>query len=459
MKTPIIATLFLMLVAFVMPNDALAVDSYLLYAAQFLLMLPYLLARVGYAKNLFLPTLFAQSYYFANLIFGGYLTPRGYGWDREYFYVTVDINTYNVIVPYLLLTNLILFVLTALALRNLAIQEEQHPKESVGRDRGNSLFDLLSAAVFMPLFLLIAKIDVFSAFSFQLSILIVHGLRLAASRNRYRYLIYGFYMATLLAFDFDNKREIAIALFLLVFLEVYYGRVPFDFTFKRIVGYAAAIVMFFGLILSASILRGYGGFSPVSFIDAVRLIPQYVSSEIFVDGVTDNLELNYCYGSAITSIDMSITGIIPYQYGASLAKVLLLPVSRDVFPDKPESTMQIYTRLYSPSMRSNGGSLPVIFPSEMFMNFGIVGLLPYLVIWFGFNQLFLWLPRCAAGTLGQYSIIFLVSSILMFARGSGLELYLVFYVLAFPFLTCLAILGGRLKFAFRGPHFVANRLS
>jgi hypothetical protein len=205
-----------------------------------------------------------------------------------------------------------------------------------------------------------------------------------------------------------------------------------QFTAKKILLYISGIALFLILIMTSSILRGYGQFDVSSLPKAISYVPKYISADIFVDGLTDNLELNYSYGTAVTSMDKILNGELRYQYGMTLLKVLFLPIPRKLFPDKPESIMQQFTRIYNPSYWAAGGSFPVILPCDMFLNFSYLGVLPFAFVWLILNYTFVKFHHISNRNIIYFSYIFLFITVLMFARGSGLELYLLYCIFAMP---------------------------
>ena len=431
------AILFLNIIAVILgaslPNDFLMWHSYVLYGFQALTMLPFLVRKAVFVKNLFLPTFFVLFYFLVNLTLGSYLVPRDFGWNKEFADVVVQIRNYNLIVPFFLLSNIILFVLTDSVYRKLRVfdhaplQNERHVHSS-----GSLLAGAGRSVFYFVAFLLFSYFQVYSVFSFQLALLLLQLTDPWLRRSRLRYVAYVGYLLVLVAFSFENKREIAIALFLMLFLETYFQRSLIRYRLRSIAGYVLAAVGFFGLILAASILRGYGDFPVATVVEAVRYIPQYMSSDMFVDGVTDNLELNYNYGVAVTAINHGITGLIDYQYGLSLFKLFFLPIPRDWLPWKPESIMQIFTQEYAPQWWAEEGSMPVILPSEAFLNFHYLGLLQYALIWLVINHLFIVFHRTSPRSFVSYSCAFLFITVLTFARGSGIEQYVLYYLIAAP---------------------------
>jgi len=429
--------------ALMLPNEFLMWNSYLLYGVQTFTLLPYLLWRARQIKDIFLPTFFALTYYLINQTLGSFLVPRDYGWNKDYAAVALDVEHYNIIVSFLLIANIVLFLLSARAFSDLArVPPPQPPPARQAQVFG--IEDALGIALWFAAFIAVTYFKVYTAFSFQLSILMVHSTYLAQRRRWYRPIVYVAYLLIMVASQFEDKREIIMALFLMIFVETYFGRQSLEFTPRKILLYASALASFFGLVLAASILRGYGDFDVRTLVDAIYYIPQYMSSDLFIDGLTDNLELNYNYGATIASVELLLNGKIHYQYGASLAKIFFLPLPRDLFPIKPENIMQLYTAVYAPDQALIGGSLPVIFPCEMFLNFHYFGLLPFAVIWRFIDRMFVKYHRLPHDSFLAYSCLFLCITILMFARGSGLEHWFLYYLVAAPALLLITVIGRSL---------------
>jgi hypothetical protein len=79
----------------------------------------------------------------------------------------------------------------------------------------------------------------------------------------------------------------------------------------------------------------------------------------------------------------------------------------------------------------------------MFVNFGPLGLVPFALIWAAINRLYRGIDMHRTPSFGLYSRLFLVMTILMFARGSGLEQWLLYFVVAAPLLWLVAVLQRR----------------
>jgi hypothetical protein len=444
MKLVLAINILTIVAACLLPNEVLAWHSYVLYAVQMLTLLPFLLGAARELKNVFIPTFFVLAYYLVNLTFGSYLVPRGFGWHKQFEETVLAVDYYNIIVPFLLSANVILFLLTRATLRRLSGIEQQRDPVDLPASGASypEWYSLLKAPLYFMAFLLVSAFDVFSAFSFQLAILVMHLTEPALRRRAYRFAVCGVYLAILLAFSFENKREIAMVLFLVLFLEAYFSRARLSLRPLHLLGYVGAAAAFFGLILAASILRGYGAFEVKSAMQAVLLIPQYISSDIFIDGITDNLELNYSYGTTITAMDHGLRGLIDLQYGGSLIKWVYLPIPRDAIPFKPESIMQLFTSKFLPEWWRAGGSLPVMFAADMFLNFHVFGIAPFALVWWGINELYVRIHTVAFRSVAYFSCIFAVITVLMFARGSGIELWLLYWLFALPLFMAGRLIGN-----------------
>jgi len=440
-----LTTLLLLQVALVaagavLPNDVLAMNGWWLFAIQGLSLLLYLLPRIRYLKDLFLPSFFVLVYVSVNLSIGGFLVPRGYGWDKQFAEAALQITSYNTIIPYILLTNLLLLWTTLSSLRRMRKgYATSHFLRSVGRGPGAAEWSTAErlAAVFkdgtyLTLFVAVSLGEVYSSFSLKLALMILHLSSPAVRLRPRRVVLYAFYLVLLLAFSYENKREIAVGLFLLVFLETYHRRLRLNLSLRSIGLGVAAGLCFLVLVLAASLLRGYGDVPVASIVEAMKLIPAYVSSDFFIDGVTDNLELNYNYGAAVTAMDLVLGGRLDFQYGASILKVFFLPISRDVVPWKPESVMQLFTREYAPAWWAEDGSIPVALLSEMFVNFHFAGVLAYGVIFALLNRAFEAIDRLPMRSVQASSFVFLSITVLFYARGSGIEQWIVYWLVALP---------------------------
>lgn len=405
-------------------NELLMQSSYLFYGFQLATLIPCVLSQTKFLKDVFLPSTFMLFYFCINLAFGAYLVPRGYGWNKEFTETVSRIQNYGLIVPYLMLCNVALFCISIKSLMVLNARGARYVAEL--RVAFDKRYFVQRSLLFFFLFILVGVLDVYSAFSFQLGVLIVHLSDPSLRSRKLRYPIYLLYLFAITALSFDNKREVAMCLFFIVFIEAYFEKIRLEFGIGNMLRYSLVLGLFLMLIISASVLRGYGDYSATGIFDLLATAYAYIGSDIFIDGITDNLELNYFYGVAVTSIDYVLRGQMDYQFGASIIKPFFLPFPRELFTWKPESVLQIFTQAYAPGWWYEGGSMPVSFAAEMFVNFHLVGVLVLVAVLIYLNYLY---TRSFpdGSTFSGYSMSFFTVTILILARGGGLEQYLLYY--------------------------------
>lgn len=434
MKVILISNIVILIFACFLPNYFLAYNSFIIFGFQFIALIPFLLSKLRYLKNFFLPSFFILLYYLINESLGAFLVPRGFGFNNWFEPYLAKIENYNLIVSYLVVCNFAIFMVCLRTLKKLYIIDSYSPTQNLKLLNYNFLLDIVRIFSCIIMFVFFSYINIYSLFSFQLAIIIILCSYLAYFKKSIRFLIYLIFLVLMVKFNFENKREVVISLFSMIFLEVYYSRIKLQFTLKKLTLYFGGIFLFFFLVLSSSILRGYGSYGADTFSTAITYLPDYIQSDIFVDGVTDNLELNFSYGTGMSAMDMIIKGDLPYQYGYTLLKLFFLPIPREMISFKPESIMQMFTMKFYPSFWAEGGSLPVILPVDMFINFHFLGFLATGIIVSILDFFFVKFHQFRKRSFFYFSFIFLFITIIVFARGSGVEQYILYYAVIIPFL-------------------------
>ena len=115
-----------------------------------------------------------------------------------------------------------------------------------------------------------------------------------------------------------------------------------------------------------------------------------------------------------------------------------------MFSSKPRSMLDIYASTVSPIYRSNaGGSYPIVVYSELFWNFHLLGLPLLFLLFRYFNQKYIYvLKKTMINELSVKSVFYisLYVTLIQFIRGSGIELWLLYALVAIPinwFLTLI----------------------
>src|SRR5690606_15480936 len=126
---------------------------------------------------------------------------------------------------------------------------------------------------------------------------------------------------------------------------------------------------------------------------------------------------------------------VELTYGSTFLKFFFLPLPRSIFPYKPDSMIDIYTKKFMPEFRAEGGSYPIIIYSEVFWNFHILGLFFLYFIFRVLNNFYIKLIENVNRNVINVKTIFLLFmyvTLIQFVRGSGLEIWLLYGILTIP---------------------------
>jgi len=270
---------------------------------------------------------------------------------------------------------------------------------------------------------------------------------IASNRNKYparsRAFIYMVMVLLLASISVNNKREAIFSILPILLVESYYGKWVMN---VKLALYA--LLFLIGtliVILMMSIARGYGGFESGDFLGSMIYIIPYIKSDGFISGLMNNLEFNYVYFHSLNAVESVLNDSDLIEYGSTIIKFIFIAIPRSIFLDKPDSIIHLYTNHYSPILRELGVSYPVNIVSEMFWNFhffGLVGVCVAAIVilkiyyFFLLNISTLSMP---AISFGMFSYMFS----LVWFRGSGLDMYLVYVIFSF-FVVSLAYVSYQL---------------
>ncbi|QTH64628.1 oligosaccharide repeat unit polymerase [Psychrosphaera ytuae] len=254
---------------------------------------------------------------------------------------------------------------------------------------------------------------------------------LAFNKVRYRGGVYILLIMLLAFISVDSKREAVFLIFPMLFLEFAISKQKLNtvLIFKVIV----ALVFLGALIISMSLVRGYGNFEQVnSIITALPFIFSYMSSESFLAAFFNNIEVNYTYYHSLQAVEYIINDFSLVSAGSTIIKVLFVFYPRELGDIKPSSIIDLYTTYHDPTFRAIGGSWPVNFFSELFWNFGYVAPI-FGVLLFGLiGKLYIAFLRIVEEQKVALiaPTLFIYMNFLTYVRGSGLDMYFVFSLIS-----------------------------
>lgn len=421
---------------FLFSDNDLLNSGYLIFWVQALINIPCLLNKTKYIYSFFLPSYLLLFYVTVNQLLGGYLASNGYGWNKgiinSYFYI----ENIKLIFFYLLLVNFCMLLVTYDALSRIK-------KPTIIERYKDNRFLLNISLFFLFCFFSILQKD--WLFSLQLVLIIFLISSTYFLKNKFRYFVYLLFIFIMLSFNYESKREILMTLILILFVESYFNSIEFKFNLKTIFLSFLSFFIFISFVLIASIMRGYGELDNRDVLTSINYLPSYISSETFMDSVSDNFELGYNYIVSMLSIEYVINGRIDYLYGMSFLKTLFLPFPREIFDMKPDNIMIIFTKELDYSFYSIGGSYPINLSSELFINFNFFGIFIFYILMYFFNHILINMVKLNFG--GYYFLlsVFFITIFFIFMRGSGLDLLVFCMVLAALSLALLCVFSGKLK--------------
>lgn len=268
------------------------------------------------------------------------------------------------------------------------------------------------------------------------------------TKKPYKYIIYITVFLIVGVVSYEDKREAILLVLTYVILEYVVNLKKFKF--KDFIQLSTLSILSFLLILVMSIKRGYGEFVKIddseNIFQLFSYVPLYASSDFFLASVSNNLEISYSYTHSNRAIDYAIKNNILLG-GVTFLKPLFLFVPRSIFKNKPQSMIDRYTKTFSKQQRVSGVSWPVNFIAEFFWNFsyfGFILIIPFLMFFDSIFSYFFELPKRIQG----FSLIlplFLINQWVVLIRGSGLEQFLLDFILGFLFIIPLLKLNKKLN--------------
>lgn len=392
------------------------------------------------------PSILILSYICLSFGLGAIYLNNGYGLLERYINIYHSIVNFKAVNIFYLLCNLVVFYTSQLLRLNKYLlckienQNSNHGFNDIHLVNKSGLIISIIIFIFFNLYELnLNALGGSGSFSYvpKLVSTIYIFIYFSNRKYRFRFFVYTLIVLSFLLTNFGSKREIIYVLLLIVYIENYWNPVSFSLNLKSVTYTIVLLLSFIILILISSVKRGYGNYDTKGLVETVNATFYYVNSDIFLDALGENFEINYVYGNAINAADIYFNGTQETLYGLTYAKALFIFIPRSAFGYKPPSMLQLYTpRVTNAQFESN----PVLYYAELLWNFGllfflglvlITVLLEYIykkmLLGFSHNKINIMIISC----------LFLYSTIIQFIRGSGLDLYLLYYLVSIPFIVII----------------------
>lgn len=402
-------------------NDWLLYNSYYFYTFQFLSFFFIILSNVKYAFQFLMPSIVMLFYLSFSFALGSKFVPLGYG------FLTIDfIDSIKGMKSLKYSTFYWLNIFNILFLISLNGLNKQKKMEFMNGEKIKKNY--ISILILIILLLLVSNVKFFGTFGLQIGLIIVLCVCLKPFSRPIKIIFYILFLCIAVIFNHENKREILMIFMVSFFMFSYTERLFFKINISNFITYSLILLMFVGLILASSILRGYGSFEVESFVDALVHIPDYISADVFAYSIIDNFEISHTYPAAILPVEYIINGQLNVKYGSTLIKPLFLPFPREIITFKPDSVISIFTSFQAPEVFAVGGSFPVAFPSEVFVNFHLVSFFVFTVIVLLFNNVYLSLFKYRITGFRFKAYLSFVVLLFILIRGGGSDLLLISYL-------------------------------
>lgn len=393
------------------------------------------------------PSYLCISYLSLNFILGHYTVSRGIGFDLKYFHAFQNYESINFITIFFLLCNLCVFLSMNFKSSDIIIANKFEIKNSFKHINGLIILGLIFALGFLTIDFSFLG----GAGNFNYSIRLGFGIILVFILNKKNVSKYFYYSTLLLLFlinHYDSKREILYIIILIVFFELIEKQKTIKFGFKELLYFSFVCLLSIFIILTSSIMRGYGNYNVDNPVEASHHIINYIKRDDAKNVLVENFELLTEYGNASNAIDYVYKREVGLLYGSTFLKFIFLPIPKKIFPKKPASMINIYTTKFAPDFSARGGSYPISVYSEAFWNFHLLALCFLYFIFKYFNRLYMKLifyVKQKILNIKSFFLLYMYITIIQFIRGSGFELWLLYAIVSLPFSFLIIISYKKIK--------------
>ncbi len=136
--------------------------------------------------------------------------------------------------------------------------------------------------------------------------------------------------------------------------------------------------------------------------------------------------------------------LLPYQGGQTYFSLLMAPIPRSMYPDKPISPSGLFTAACSPEYLETGSSIPPSFMGELYMNFGWIGVVLGMLVFGGtWKTLYRYLRGCPSTP--HRALIYSITWAHMFAiiRGESMGVGVSYLAVLVPAVAVSLLARGR----------------
>lgn len=433
---PLVTGAFFFTIALIGLCSFLSVESLrywlpLVYAVDYILLSWLFVLRFGTIYALLRPTGIAISYFNISFVLGAWTFGQDKILNGAMVWGYESWSYLHAIVGFFLLSNWVLYIAAVAGgevRRNLKIDERRRPfSHSILFIICNSVVLLVLLAIEVPYVGVIRPIVALSI-----------GYALIVRGGKFRWAALALLIVVLAAFSENDKRN-AIFLVLPFFWLDYALVQKRGITAKVFLGGLLAAAGLFYLIVAMSIMRGYGQYNPANFFEALSYVPDYMLNSYALSYFASNFEYGTVFFHSHNALNLIFQDSSLLAYGESLLKALFVGVPQSLFGYKPASILDLYTGTWDPGFRSVGGSFPIIVSAEMFWNFSWLGLIPLFLFMVLADRFYAYVTYHVRGWRTARVVLIMAALLfyLMYVRGSGLDIFVAYMLIAVVVTNCV----------------------
>jgi hypothetical protein len=415
------------------PQNFLKLHSHHFYLVHYLLFWPFFFTSRDRCAFLFSPSFLIISYVCISFVIGGFAFAHGYVLMPKDLADFHRWNHFNTATAFFMSCNLCAALAYFLARRGRGGASLYRAGGSLRAYAPQLVVGsiLLSAFSFLSVGAsFLGGSGSFSIYPRTFGALVV-GIVLVKAKGRYRFLVYLGILLLSAAAQFMDRRVVILLAVSFVFLEASHLR-ELRPSLRSVVFCCLVLAALVTLQVTMTVARGMLGFKG-SYWQTFSKVDAFVKVNDAISYALKQTEGPTTFFHSNNAVHFILKDNTLLCQGSTLAKFLFIAVPRSSWPNKPENASILYTGLWSSWWRARGCCTGINLYAEYFWNFHVLGVICALPILYCFNRIFFFiLSALRADRVWPFLYIVVgYNSLLLYARGHGLEGLAIPVIIAF----------------------------
>jgi hypothetical protein len=427
------AQVILLGIILLVPQDYLKGHAHFFYLAHYCLFLPFFFMARDRCAFLFSPSFLVISHVSISFVIGGYAFAKGYILFEKDLHDFQQWEHFRLGTAYFMSCNLGALLAYSLARPGRARRSACDADKSLARYTGQLVVGALLVAVFSIVPVELSFLSGSGNFAIILQVFgaLAISIALAKARWPYRFLVYLGLLLFFAAAQYGDRRIVILLGLSLVFIEAAHLK-DLRLSFRRVAVCLIILASVVMLQVTMTIARGLGGFKG-SYWRTFQHIEDFTGLHNLATFSLKQTEGPTLLLHSYNGLEYVLEDDSLLRYGSTLARPVVTVVPRAIWPNKPRSFCLQYTKRWSPTLYKHGRSVAINAYAEYFWNLHLLGVLCVVPIFYLLNRVFFFYLHKLRGD-EIWSFVYLgvgYFSVLMYARGQGLENPIISLVIAF----------------------------